>query len=111
MICQHKFELNRSGNRAYCVHCGAAAVDPWIDGVTEPGPVRLPTREEILADQRKARWQPIETVPDDRPVIVSRTYDQGEHWIIQRKYAGQPPYIYGREATHWTEDTLGCPVN
>lgn len=110
-------------NNGFCISCGSK-VD-WRSGVCpnancdvnqvewnrpfEPGPVRLPNREELLDDARRAGWHTIDTVPDDRPVIITRTYD-GDHWLIARREAKVPPYIYGRLATHWHEDTIGQPV-
>lgn len=92
------------------VRCKTNAVD-WKRPM-EPGPVRLPTREEIMADSRRARWQPIATIPDNRIVIVARQLRNNDRWTIDRFHPGDPlPPLVGavERATHWAEDILGTP--
>lgn len=69
-------------------------------------------RQEAMADARKLRWRaPLDNMPTDRPVIISRQVRAGgAEWLVARlEPNGQPPFIHGREATHWCEDTLGTP--
>lgn len=88
------------------------------DSFTEDlGPVRLPTRDELLADARRGQWREIgpgSPVPMDRPTIVTRqTRGDAADWVIQRFDPALPHqtlYIHGLLATHWAEDTLGTPV-
>jgi hypothetical protein len=97
----------RSG-RCLNVECKVNRVD-WSAPVL-PSPVRLPTREEMLADSRCALWRTIDSLPHDRPVLITRQTATGV-WLLER-YAPQlmDPFIHGRAATHWCEDIVGQPV-
>ena len=110
----------------YCDSCGtrvdwksgwcpntacATNTEDWEHKAMEPGPVRLPTREEAMADSRRLRWQPIDTLPTDRATLITR--DSAAGWLVERHHHCPPnprrPYVYGQPATHWAEDSIGHP--
>lgn len=91
----------------------ASAPQPERSFTADLGPVRLPTREELLADARRGFWKPVyDGIPMDRVTILTRPGSNG-HWLLNRHDPATPwasPYIHGLPATHWAEDTLGQPV-
>lgn len=82
------------------------------------GPIRLPTRDEIMADSRRSRWQPIATVPADREVVIGcyRRVDIGGElkrvWYMRQVLPGEggDMVVFQHAATHWAEDVCGAPV-
>lgn len=106
----HFFAMDNA-MRCTNVNCRVNKVD-WSEGITEPGPVRLPTREEALADSRRLRWHRMDTFPADRVVLITRKLRNNDRWTLDRYQPGDPlPPLVGavERATHWAEDTLGTP--
>lgn len=93
-------------------------VGPVTD--TQPGAVRFPTREEILADARRAKWRPIDTIPEDRTVLIGcfrKVAVQGlgivQMWYMRHAdpKVGAELVLFGTPATHWAEDEMGSPIS
>lgn len=109
---------DHGGGRQYCLECGepktSTAVD-WEKPFEAAHPIRMPTREELLEDSRRGKWQPWPTEQGkfDQAVIITRPIrlDHPElGWLLSRLQPGEAPFIHGLRATHWCEDTLGTPV-
>lgn len=103
---ERRFSLSRQSAR-----------DEWqghLDRIKAGPPIRMPTREELLADARRGSWRDITTLKfpmAQQSVLITRECPNGG-WLIRRLHQGEGiPYIHGRPASHWAEDTIGTPAS